>query len=216
MKLFVWDFHGVLEKGNEDSVYEVTNLALKKLGFTRRLSKEENNKLYGKKWFQYFEHLLPKESHAIHLKLQTACFEIEDKKPELVSKYIKTNDHVFDVLETISQKHRQILISNCHIDALYNFISLTKLNKYFDNKNTFSSNSHNFPGQISKKDIFLNYLKDNPQFNEFVTIGDSPSDMEIIDKNQGKRYLYSHPGQNFRDCESDFKIQDLRLLLKEI
>jgi len=28
MKLFVWDFHGVLEKGNDEVVLEITNLAL--------------------------------------------------------------------------------------------------------------------------------------------------------------------------------------------
>jgi phosphoglycolate phosphatase-like HAD superfamily hydrolase len=216
MKLFIWDFHGVLEKGNENSVWEISNLALKKLGFTREMSIEENNQLYGKKWFQYFEYLLPSESHETHLKLQATCLEIEEEKPELVSKHIKTNDYVFEILETISQKHHQILISNSHSEALNNFISLTKLNRYFTENNTFSTNSHLHPEKITKKDILINYLKDNPIFDEFVTIGDSPVDMEIVGKNQGKHYLYSHPHLNFRDCDADFKIHDLREVLKEI
>jgi len=216
MKLFIWDFHGVLEKGNEKAVWEISNLALKKLGFNRKLSVEENNRLYGKKWFQYFEYLLPQESHEIHVKLQSTCIEIEKEKPELITKHIKTNDYVFEILETISQKHCQILISNSHHEALKNFISITKLEKFFDDQNTFSTNSHFHPEKITKKDLFVNYLKDNSRFSELVTIGDSPVDMEIIEKSQGKRYLYSHPHLNFRDCDADFKIHDLREVLKEI
>ncbi len=216
MKLFVWDFHGVLEKGNRNSVLEITNLALERNGFPPKLTVEENNQWYGKKWFQYFEYLLPNESHDTHMKMQLTCFEIEKEKPEILNHYIKTNDYAIDVLEKISNKYLQILISNCHQEALFNFILMTKINKFFNSKNTFSTNSHIFPEQVSKKEIFLDYVKKFPKFDQFVTIGDSPGDMEIIEKNMGSRYLYSHPGQEFRNCDSDYKIHDLREVLKEI
>lgn len=216
MKLFIWDFHGVLEKGNDDLVIEITNMSLQRNNFSRRMNLEENLKLTGKKWFQYFEYLLPQESHETHLQLQDTCFKIEDENPDYTYKYIKTNDYVFEVLEKIFQKHHQLLISNCHELALEKYLSAVKINNYFSNNNTFSTNAHIYPEKITKKEIFLNYLKNNPQFTEFVTIGDSPTDMEIINKNQGKRYLYSYPDRNFRDCESDFKIHDLREVLKEI
>jgi len=216
MKLFIWDFHGVLEKGNRDAVLEITNLALEKNGFPSVLLAEDNNKWYGEKWFQYFEHLLPKESHQVHLKVQSTCIEIQKERPDILDKHIKINDYVSEVLEAISQKHQQILISNCHQEALYNFIFLTKINKYFGKNNTFSTNSHLLPRPLSKREIFTNYVKKSPKFDEFITIGDSPSDMEIIEKEPGRRYLYSHPGQKFRECKSDFKIQDLREILKEI
>lgn len=38
MKLFIWDFHGVLEKGNDDAVVEITNLALRRHGYSRELT----------------------------------------------------------------------------------------------------------------------------------------------------------------------------------
>ncbi len=216
MKLFVWDFHGVLEKDNEKAVFEITNLALKNNGFQRKITPQENIDLCGKKWFQYFEYLLPEETHDTHVKLQSTCIEIQKNDPQMISKYIKTNDHVFEVLETISQKHHQILISNTHSEALWHFIDLTKLNKFFDSKNAFSTNSHFHPEKITKRHIFIDYLKNHPEFNEFITIGDSPVDMEIIEGYQGKRYLYSHPHLNFRNCDADFKIHDLREVLKEI
>lgn len=216
MKLFIWDFHGVLEKGNRDAVLEITNLALEKNGFLPKLTSQKNNQLYGKKWFEYFEYLLPQENHNIHMKIQSDCIKIEKERPDILDKYIKTNDYAIEVLDIISQKYQQILISNCHEKALYNFIFLTKVGKYFDQNNTFSTNSHFFPEQLPKKEIFTDYIKKFPKFDQFVTIGDSPGDMEIIDKNMGSRYLYSHPGQEFRDCDSDYKIHDLREVLKEI
>lgn len=57
MKLFVWDFHGTLEKDNEHAVMEISNKVLENLGYTQRLSKEDNLMLYGKKWADYFEYL---------------------------------------------------------------------------------------------------------------------------------------------------------------
>lgn len=216
MKLFVWDFHGVLEKGNDDLVIEITNLSLKRNSFSRQMLPQENLKLTGKKWFQYFEYLLPSESHETHLKLQQTCFDIEDENPNYTYKYIKTNDHVFEVLDKISKKHQQILISNCHEIALAKYISAVKIDKYFNLQNTFSTNAHIYPEKITKNEIFIKYLKKHPQFNEFITIGDSPTDMEIIDNFSGKRYLYSYPNRNLRDCDADFKIHDLREVLKEI
>ena len=104
MKLFVWDFHGVLEKNNEKAVFEITNLALKKNGFLRKMTPEENIDLCGKKWFQYFEYLLPQETHDIHVKLQSACIEIQKNDPQMISKHIKTNDYAPEILEAISKK----------------------------------------------------------------------------------------------------------------
>tara|TARA_B100000315_G_C14385854_1_gene499607 strand:+ start:617 stop:769 length:153 start_codon:yes stop_codon:yes gene_type:complete len=49
VKLFVWDYHGVMEKGNEKAVTEVSNLALQKLGFSQRFTEEESKQLYGSK-----------------------------------------------------------------------------------------------------------------------------------------------------------------------
>ena len=61
-KLFVWDYHGTLEKGNDEVVLAYTNMALEEMGYERRLTREENLKLYGILWYKYFEYLLPDES----------------------------------------------------------------------------------------------------------------------------------------------------------
>jgi len=57
MKLFIWDFHGVLEKNAERVSQEITNIILKQFGYTKRLTDKEHQAIYGQKWFQYFEFL---------------------------------------------------------------------------------------------------------------------------------------------------------------
>lgn len=75
MKLFIWDFHGVLEKDNEKAVIVISNKILEKNGFTERFSDCDINKLYGLKWYQYFKYLLPNLSTDECLKLQSDCLE---------------------------------------------------------------------------------------------------------------------------------------------
>jgi len=74
-KLFVWDFHGTLEKGNENASRAITNNVLAKFGHKVRLSKHDAIKLYGKKWYEYYEYLLPNEPHEVHLTLQANSFD---------------------------------------------------------------------------------------------------------------------------------------------
>ena len=66
MKLFVWDFHGTLEKDNEGAVFKISNKVLENLGYKERLTKEDNFMLYGRKWSDYFAYLLPKEPEKTH------------------------------------------------------------------------------------------------------------------------------------------------------
>ena len=47
MKLFVWDLHGVLEKGNEIALLEISNIILKKFGYLEKFSIEDCIKLNG-------------------------------------------------------------------------------------------------------------------------------------------------------------------------
>ena len=77
--------------------------------------------------FKYFEQLLPKESHERHLELQEAAFEISIKQPEIIARHIKPNDHAYDVLEAIAQKHQQIVISNTTPDSLELFLKSNNL-----------------------------------------------------------------------------------------
>src|SRR5580704_10819726 len=123
MKLFVWDFHGVLEVGTEDTVYEISNQVLADFGYAERFSKKQNHDLFGRKWFEYYEYLLPDQPHDRHLALQQASFDMSDSRPDLMAKHVRPNVHATDVLSAIAQTHQQIIISNTKPSSLGLFIT---------------------------------------------------------------------------------------------
>ncbi len=76
MKLFVWDFHGVLEKGNDHAVLEITNLALHYHGYSREMTETESAFLSGQRWHDYFTFLVPGHPPEEYIKLlQNQRFE---------------------------------------------------------------------------------------------------------------------------------------------
>jgi len=84
MKLFVWDFHGVLESGTENTVFEISNQVLEDFGYRERFTRQENHDLFGRKWYEYYEYLLPAQNHERHMSLQQASFVMSDSRPDLM------------------------------------------------------------------------------------------------------------------------------------
>lgn len=215
MKLFVWDFHGTLEKGNENSVLEISNKVLADFGYKVRFSKEDNLALYGVKWSKYFEYLLPNENENVHFELQKACMDFENEHPEIIAKNIKPNDHAIFVLDAISKKHEQILVSNMADFALERFISAIGVNRFFLSDKAFAANSHQKIKTITKKDLLTKFLR-GKSFESIVIIGDTRADMEMAQVAGGITYLYAHPGRQQVDFPTDYKISDLRKVLREV
>jgi len=215
MKLFVWDFHGVLEKGNEKAVIEISNKILENAGYQERFSEEAILKLYGKKWYQYFECLLPQEPTEKHLYLQKMCVDYQLNNPAVIKTFIKPNDHVNEVLEKIAEKHKQILISNTSKASLLWFMDAVGVTKFFPSSNVLAINSHKVKIKKSKSDILRAFLN-RKSFSEIVVIGDNSEDLAMKNVAGVVSYLYAHPGRDFAHCDADYKINDLREILREI
>ncbi len=213
MKLFVWDLHGVLEKGNDDAVIVISNAVLEQHGYTKRFTMADCKRLNGKKWWEYFADLLPEESHERHLVLQEACFAYDNAHfEELFTKHIFPNDHALHVLQTISRQHEQILISNTRPRALEFYLQHLGIGEYF--VAALAVDAHSNPGR-TKPPLLARYLEDK-DYDAIVIIGDSASDMDLRSVAGGKTYLYSRPEKQHRECESDVRITDLRDVLKEL
>lgn len=208
MKLFVWDFHGTLEKGNENAVLEITNKTLGKFGYSRRISEQEIAFLYGRRWMDYFAFLLPQEPTDVHRQLESACVELSGLKPEIVARHIRPNDYAADVLQRISANHEQILISNTEPEALAMFLKAVRMEHFFADGRVIAANSA--VTHKNKDDILKEFVKGR-KYESVVAIGDSPADM-IGDVN----YLYASSGRAFRDCRVHYRIRDLREILKEV
>lgn len=216
-KLFVWDFHGTLEKGNELAALEISNKALEKHGFDERFKKEDATKLYGKKWFEYFEYLLPDESHDVHVTLQQDSFEWPDAEA-IVATHMLPNDHAFEVVSAIKQAgHEQILLSNTTLKALPIFVRLAGLSEFFDESNAFAVAAHSRDVKRTKYHVLDDYMRTS-RAKDIIVIGDSMNDMKLADRADAKGYLYRHKGLAVpNDLPPHITvINDLRKVLVEV
>ena len=213
MKLFIWDFHGTLEKGNERGVIGLSNEALKQRGYAERFSTEHIGQLYGKKWYEYFAHILPYESPEMHLQLQKDCVAMHVKNSDIIASHIAPNDHASAVLAAIGAQHDQILISNTPPAHVAEFLDMVGLRPFFPEGKYFGTDSHHPDAKTSKQDIAEAYMTDK-RFEEIIAIGDSPQDM--IPLPQTTHYLYAHEGLPFRECTATYRIRDLWEVLREL
>lgn len=215
MKLFVWDFHGVLEKDNDLAVFEITNSILEQTGHSERLNEKTNREFYGLKWFQYFERLLPDLTTEQHHALQAACFEFCEKNLDVLAKYIKPSDYSVEVLRAINNAgHDQIILSNTRPHDLLWFVSTVGIKEFFPDKKIIGVNAHQKHG--AKEDALGEYLKDS-NFEDIVIIGDSQSDIDLEKVAGGTTYFYSHPHIELKQRpKAHHIISDLREILNEV
>ena len=215
MKLFVWDFHGVLEKGNESSVVEITNKVLEQNGFAERIILEQVYRYYGRPWADYFQGLLPDISYQKCQELAEQSRKFQTDNPGVVPKHIVANDYAVEVLSAIALKHQQILISNVDPNALQMFLQAVGLEKFFPKERRFAALSLMRSLYAAKQKILDKYLKHAKiQYDKIIVIGDSAKD--LMHAPNSVAYLYTHPGKELREADADYKIQDLREILKEI
>jgi phosphoglycolate phosphatase-like HAD superfamily hydrolase len=216
MKLYVWDLHGVLEQGNDRAAIDVSNTVLSEHGYSERFTYEDGVRLYGLKWYEYFEYLLPNEDHEQHLVLQEASFKLSEEKPEIQYRSTTPTPHAEAVLRQIQIKHAQVLISNTRPASLRMYLELLKIEAFFPDGLAMAVNLHMRNAVTSKREALAQFLSGRQSFEEIVIVGDSPGDMRLSEVAGGTRYLYSHPGFDFRPCDADFQIRDLRRVLERI
>ena len=211
-KLFVWDLHGTLEWGNHRAVIDISNEVLGSFGYTERFTHENGITLYGKKWYEYFTWLLD-DGYERAMQLQEACFELSESNPNMQCHGIAPTPHAFQVLAAINNKYDQILISNTRPATLATFVKVLGLDEFFPEGMAFAVDQHSRDAQRTKANVLAEFLDDGHDYDEIVIVGDSPSDMRLKEVCGGSSYLFTHPGFEFRECEPDHRIRDLRELL---
>lgn len=216
MKLFVWDFHGVLEKDNEKAVIEISNKVLEQAGYNERFTDEDNERYYGLKWYQYYEKLLPGLSPHEYLELQAQCFAYAEKDLTILTKHIKPNDHANEVLEAIhNSQHQQLVISNSRpADIIWFLEAVGQLQFFAPDNHVIGVNAHQKHG--NKTEALQHFLK-NKKYENVIVIGDSEGDMQLGKAVGAKTYFYKHPHRQHEDTtQADILVKDLREVLREI
>jgi phosphoglycolate phosphatase-like HAD superfamily hydrolase len=219
MKLFVWDFHGVMEQGNDEAVLEISNHALQMSGYAERFQIEDIRRLYGLKWWEYFADLIPSASKEDHLELQQRCLSGSPDYPNITRRCLRPTDGLMEVLGAIEQSgNEQILISNCLQSSLVQFVDKVGIGHFFEGK--YFSSHHPEQEGYSKAQILAEQLAGR-DYDCIVIVGDSPTDIDLgkVARRNGfsaVTYLYAHPGWEFKDCLADHRIRDLREVLREL
>jgi phosphoglycolate phosphatase-like HAD superfamily hydrolase len=209
-KLFVWDYHGTMETGNDEAVREYTNAILKKNGYARRLTVREAAILTGKQWWEYFSHLLPDESKSAWRNLEKECVELVAARPNIVARHIKPNYGVHEVLQKIAGAgYDQIIISNSHPEAMRMFLDTIRIREFFPVGKAFGIAAN---GTTRTKKQALDDFMQGKSYSAVVAIGDNYFDM-IGTVN----YLYAHEGREHKACDIPHtKIRSLSTILREI
>lgn len=210
-KLVVWDFNGVLEMGTEDAVFEISNLALQELGYAHRFKKEFCDLHYGKKWYLYFQALIPDLPLEKCFELQHFCFTYSEQNPHITERCIKAHPEAHEVLRTISARgHHQILISNTNQEFLMRFLTHLNLHQSFDR--IFAN-----PGRPTKShdkvDVLESFLQEcGETYHEIFAIDDLPDNLSLKKIPSLKFWLYRHLPP-FPDCAADIRTHRLQDLL---
>jgi phosphoglycolate phosphatase-like HAD superfamily hydrolase len=218
MKLFIWDLHGTLEQGNERAAIDMSNQILEKFGYRERFSESDIFRLYGLKWFKYFEYLLPHEPSDRHFELQAACFELSNSPAgaPIVAKYMTPAPHAIETLGAIAEsEHNQVLLSNTMDESVPFYVEALGIGEYFNKSNAIAVNQHTRDAKQTKQMAVEGYIR-GKDFDKLIVIGDSGGDMELAEAIGATGYLYAHPSVNFRSNRSDHRIRDLREVLCEL
>lgn len=209
--LFVWDFHGVLEKDNELAVLEVTNLVLKEFGYDLRVSIDDILRMYGLIWSEYFKRLIPRINEDTVKEMGLRSKELSQSA---ALRYAKPQDHVLTVLEKISKRgHRNVVVSNTSQKELKFFMNLVGITPVIDEFYGIDEDDHETRSK-SKTDI-IKKCASKDDYKKIIIIGDTEKDIEAGLRSQAITYLFKPRGYD-GVTKAHYIITDLREVLREL
>lgn len=212
-KLFVWDFHGVLEKGNENAVVEVTNKVLEEYGEKTRLDLKLCLELYGQPWSLFFKRLCPEADEERIQSMVYKGVEISHET-DVIERNNKPTDFSHKVLKTILESgNENLVISNTQQGALKKYLNAVKITPYINHIIGADKHRKMIEGNI-KIPLLKEFLKTR-KYNKIISIGDIEQDVELGKSVGATTYLFSRRGF-LKKTNADHKISDLREVLKEV
>lgn len=208
--LYVWDFHGTLERDNEYALTESLNRTLRRFGYPGDQTVEDALRLTGKHF------------RTIYMEL-TGCTPEQAAEMEAYScsltegvarKHIKPREHAHEVLKAIQGTgDTSILISNCGEDSLRLFLEMVGMeNGYFDGRYCTDSD-HVGPGfdvAAYKLAHARGHIEREGPFERVRTIGDRESDVELGLTLGAETFLLVPPGRPPPATKAHCVISDLR------
>jgi len=213
MILFIWDFHGVLEKDNEIALAEQLNFILEKYGFGKRVSVAEALALSGRHYRQIFFDLCP--GITVEQAREMGNFAVSTGI-EFARRYVKPREHAIEVLRKIKERGNiNVVASNTAPKALKEYLKMTSLEEYVDVLFPVVC-EHVDPESFSIHDYKLEkirkFIKDE-KFEKIKCVGDNEWDVEFGLKLGAETYLFV-PNKLKLKTKAHHIISDLREVLK--
>lgn len=220
--LFVWDFHGVLEKDNVYAVQELCNLVLQEFNLEKTISLLDAKNWYGLSWYDYFKLAFAEGSEELWFAMVKRVSAIQQLGGwDIVKKHIKPQDYYSEVLNEIKNRgHQNILLTNTEPKRASVFTDLVSLTSYFEHIVGVCDHNQSRVGQeISsvKSRVLLDFLQ-NKSYQKIVAIGDKESDIKAGQSCGAVTYLFCSPEGTKKvfDTQANYIISDLRQVLKEL
>ncbi len=218
--LFIWDFHGTLEKENVRAVHEIVQKTLLLYDIPRQVTLEECVRLYGLSWVDYFEYFFPQGNERIWNEMRQAAIKIQETE-HTVEKYIQPNDHAEAVLAAIQQQgHSNILLSNTAPEHIRFFTKLVRVDGYFEEY--IGLDTHSEPREKAEiqqiKERAIKQYIEGKIFSKIIKIGDRESDIEAGQAVGAITYYYRNifNHDHHLRIRPDYEISDLRDVLREL
>jgi len=214
--LFIWDFHGVLEKDNEYAVQHICRQVTKEFGFNTKIYLEDVRRWYGLKWIEYFFNLTRETNRRTLGKMVERAREVSQ---EIVQKYLKPMNHADYVLSRIKKSGNvNIVISNARQDRIEDFVKIVGLQKYLDEVVGVDGHIRFKSSTSAEKARAIGRLSVGKNYARKIMIGDSESDILAGKIVGAKTYLFVTKMNRKKTgkIKADRTISDLRKILPEI
>ncbi len=217
-KLFAWDFHGTLEQGTEVGFTEILRKIARKINYKTRISLSAVRKHYGISILDYLRQFFPTLSNRDIYELREYIRDIQNRKH--IEQYIKPAPYAHEVLAKIKDSgHKNIVVSTSSQPHILRFLEVVGLTGYFDE--IFGIDRHVLEGKFDiakekSRAISSFARKHKIESKNTVVIGDREGDIEAGILLGAKTYQYITPDLPHVATNADFKIYDLRDILREL
>jgi len=218
VKLFAWDFHGTLEQGTEVGFTELLKELAKSIKYDAKIELEEVRKLYGSSILDYLKHFFPEYKNEEIIILRNKIRSLQSEKH--LKDFIKPALYAHEVLSKIQDEgHKNIIVSTSSQKHIKRFLGVIKVTKYLDA--IFGIDRHSLDSKFDiakeKSKVIRSFAQSHKiDPSRIIVIGDRAGDIDAGILIGAKTYQYIQPHFENVKTKADFKIRDLREILKEI
>jgi len=217
-KLFAWDFHGTLEEGVEVGFFEILKQLKKEYETEVKITLSEVRKKYGVSVADYLRYFFPKTNLSQIKAMMKKVAQIQNQ--DHLKKFVKPAPYAVEVLKKIKKAgFENIVLSNSHskhINPLITLVGMKSLiNQVFAVDRHYSHKKQN-PMEEKSKILKKIIGKRNLKKGQLVTIGDKAADVNSGIAVGAVTYQYLRKRFPTDKTKANYKIYDLREVLREI